>query len=517
MNHSRRRALRTIFLGTGATFVAPVLSCSRGDVQDVRRSSRSPNPVRVSSQRYAIAHRYLRDGALPSKPSVQRSTSVLVIGAGLAGITTFHLLRSHGVDVHCVEAESSVGGCAINGASPSGKAFPRGTVYFVDQTPVLTELIHSAGCTVVDCPDDAYRFGNSLVRSLWTDESIRSLTIAENDKQGMLRFRDHLLASVDEVPSYPLPRHLSRRERELDTQSAADYLHPYASSTLEAVLDAYCRSSMGAPLQDVNAYALMNFYSSELGDAFRSSRRTLVGGLGALADGLMRDAGERLVAETVAVHMERKPNGIIAVTTVNEEGVVTAWSAEHVVLATPAHVSKRLLMNVSPVASERLHTLSQAPYMTVAVELDRPVFTSGAYDTWHVPADSGYTDVITPDVVARPPSIDSAQWVCVYAPQPIQDRKLLQAEDVVAVRARDCAVEAVQREGGLAESIVSVHAWTWGHGFSVPRPGSHAALVGLQDTLPRDVHVAGTDTCGAPAMENAIASAVIAVERIIGR
>lgn len=517
MNHSRRRALRTIFLGTGATFVAPVLSCSRGDVQDVRRSHHDLHSVRVASQRYALAHTYLRDGTLPSKPPIQRSTSVLVIGAGLAGSTAFHQLRNQGVDVHCVEAESHAGGCAINGISPSGKTFPRGTVYFVDQSPLLTELIHSAGCTAVDCPDDAYRWNDTLVRALWTDETIRSLTTFDRDRQGMSRFRDDLLADRDAIPSYPLPRRLSLRERQLDAQSAADYIRHYASPTLETVLDAYCRSSMGASLQDVNAYALMNFYASELGDAFRSSRRTIVGGLGSLAEGLMRNAGDRLAMETVAVRMERQTNGTIIVTTVNEEGIVTMWTTEHVVLATPAYAAKRLLAPIAPATAERLNARVHAPYMTVAVELDRPVFTSGAYDTWHLPADTGYTDVIAPDVVARPPSYDTTQWICVYAPQPIQDRVLLLREDVVAVRARDCAVEAVRREGGSPESIVSVHAWTWGHGLAVPRPGSHAILVGLDVTLPADVHVIGTDSCGAPAMENAISSATAAVERVLRR
>lgn len=68
------------------------------------------------------------------------SKTVVVIGAGISGLTTAYLLSKKGIDVRIIEKKSVVGG-SIESVNENGFLFDRGPNSALETTPVIAQLI----------------------------------------------------------------------------------------------------------------------------------------------------------------------------------------------------------------------------------------------------------------------------------------------------------------------------------------------------------------------------------------
>lgn len=68
------------------------------------------------------------------------SKTVVVIGAGISGLTTAYLLSKKGIDVRIIEKKSEVGG-SIESVNENGFLFDRGPNSALETTPVIAQLI----------------------------------------------------------------------------------------------------------------------------------------------------------------------------------------------------------------------------------------------------------------------------------------------------------------------------------------------------------------------------------------
>ncbi|MEJ5262868.1 MAG: protoporphyrinogen oxidase [Ignavibacterium sp.] len=68
------------------------------------------------------------------------SKTVVVIGAGISGLTTAYLLSKKGIDVRIIEKKSEVGG-SIESVNENGFLFDRGPNSALETTPVISQLI----------------------------------------------------------------------------------------------------------------------------------------------------------------------------------------------------------------------------------------------------------------------------------------------------------------------------------------------------------------------------------------
>jgi len=66
--------------------------------------------------------------------------NIVVIGAGISGLTTSYLLSKNGFDVTIIEKNSSVGG-SIESVFENGFLFDRGPNSALETTPVIGQLI----------------------------------------------------------------------------------------------------------------------------------------------------------------------------------------------------------------------------------------------------------------------------------------------------------------------------------------------------------------------------------------
>lgn len=95
-------------------------------------------------------------------------------------------------------------------------------MYFVTNEGQIKEFIEAANVQPIIAPEDAVLFNNVLYPDIWSDATISTLPINQQDKDGMKQFRDYLLID-SHIPSYPLEDKLSPEFLALDKQSGRDF------------------------------------------------------------------------------------------------------------------------------------------------------------------------------------------------------------------------------------------------------------------------------------------------------
>lgn len=508
---TRRDFLRYVLLASGAVYMMGAEGCRRvaEDVTSKAVPSLRKGPV-VDGQRFLLAHRYLRDGGAFPSPSRTERCDVLVVGSGMSGLAAATMLHRQGIDVRIIESEPRSGGTAVSHQG-GNVTIPLGSVYFVDRTPELDALIDYAGVQPVECPGDGYIFDDVLYRDLWSDTDLGKAVRSEADRDGMRRFRDDILALGDNIPSYPLPGILNDRLRKLDNMSGRDYIRRYQSPTLDAILDAYSKSSMGAPLDATNAYCLLNFYSSEFGRSYDLGRYTFPGGTSVLAEGLAR----RLPVMTGRLAVRAGQEGDDAIVdTIDDEGVVVRHRARCVIMAVPKFQVPHLIPDLSAERVAACRALTYAPYATIHVASTMPLVDERIYDTWRFPMVGGYTDIIAPTTVQR--GAYDQHVASLFAPIDIARRSMLQNDESFVRFAHDSvsAFEATLSEA-QRNSITGVYLWRWGHGIVVPTLGSHSGIAQAVSRPEGAIFFANTDNDVSPALENAVGQGTVAAVAVL--
>jgi len=508
MTLNRRDFLRTISLASGAVFLGASTGCNTSGNESVRL-------VKSASQRYSVAHAFLRDSNRKLTPTRQTSVSVCIVGAGFAGLTAAWQLQKQGIDCTVVESEAMAGGCARAKVTDSkSHSLPLGNVYFVERLPVIDEMAQNLGVNIISCPDDVHLIGANSYNDIWSDDQINSAARSTTDAEGMKRFRDDLMAIPDDdLPSYPLPDATHPHIQKFDSISAEEYVRKYNSPTLNAVLDAYTRSSMGSGLSGVNAYCLLNFYSDEFGLSHSMQRWLFEGGTANFLSQLA-SRNNNVDADQLAYSLEQTSIGW-TVHTVDAEGRGQAIHAKAVILATPGYVTRILLQRASDSFGTVVPRLRYAPYATFHVKSSVPLIPAGTYDTWHLPATELYTDLITPDIRSTAPKHDE-HWSSVFSPLRESERASMMNDAALAAYANRVADAVIGRLQVDPSALTEIYAWVWGHGLVIPSVGSHAAMAGFSNRLPNTVALANTDTAAAASIENAVNAGIRAVERIVG-
>ncbi len=466
---------------------------------------------------FELPHKALRDGWNPGPPKVVGKHDVVIVGAGISGLTAAHKLRD--TDLRVLELGAQIGGNAQS-SQIGGREFNIGSAYFTgvegDQGQLWDELglkpVH------VDAPTDAWLYRGRWVDNPYGEEVIATLPAGLRQAMGALRKAIVDLLKGKDFPETPYPK-ASPRALALDRIPFATWLKPYAHPELMAFIDSYCLSAMGDTAAGVSAFGGLNFYSEvveEVAYAFPEGNHGVVKAL--LASVEKAGAG-RVQRGCMVTRIERAGEDGARVCYV-QGGKPLALQARRVVLAVPYFVAARLLQGLSDAQRYALGCQHYASYIVANLVLDGPR-EARAYDMW-TPSVKAVQDVISVDRVERKLGREVAEgqgaiFTC-FCPckGAVMGRYRMiaasaEAHAVPIVKAFEAAFP------GSAARLREVHMTRWGHCFIRNRPGMYTRWLPNLDKQLGPVHLAHSDGQGLPAVESSTQEAIRAADWVRGR
>ena len=522
---SRRATLQ----GLGATTASLALGCRN---RDDDRQTPTPAPGRIVGADAEAAHR-VREIA-PAPPATSSARTVLVVGAGVAGLSAAWRLRHAGVtDVEVIELGHEPGGTSRSGQS-NGLVYPWGAHYLPvpnPETRAVLRLCDEVGLTrgrdaegrprfdprhLVFEPEDRLFFRGKWYEGLYlgagaTDQDLRQREAFEHYARQLRE-----ATGADGRPAFALPAALSSRDPRftaLDRMTMADFLRSrgWTSPRLRWTIDYACRDDYGADATRVSAWAALHYFVGRrpihTPETQGSQYLTWPEGNARLVTHL-RQFAPRLTSGRLALRAE--PDGRVLTADI-ASGKTLEIRAEHVVLAVPSHVAHRLT------GGRRGRFGIHAPWVVANLILERdprvdhpsvqpPAWNNVLYDSPSV----GY--VSSTHQRFGPQSHTVWSW---YRPFPPESRgRILTA-------GHRALAEMVLGDLGRAHREVRqrterIDIWRWGHGTLIPAPGLITGDGRHRATEPLGrLHFAHTDLSGLPLFEEAQYRGVVAAQRIL--
>jgi phytoene dehydrogenase-like protein len=445
----------------------------------------------------------LRSAALlESTIDEQRTTDVVIVGGGAAGLCAAWHLRKHGIDdIELLELEPELGGTARSGVLPRS-AHPMGAHYLPAPPPECSELFelltdlrvlvgrqHGAPeyKTTAICPAPIERHFHA---GTWhpglypdADESAAEADDAERFWERLReldRVRDEHGERLFRLPV----RRSSPRMRALDRISMAAWLDQQGlrSWRLRWYVDYACRDDYGCTIEQTSAFAgLHHFLARGLEDARDREILTWPGGNGELLATLRGHLalGERLRRDHLVYAIdpdrgELRVRDLLAQRSVAIQAKAILWAAPRFLLP---HVLPR---GRDPLPAQ---ALSYAPWLVANLELREAPAGLGAALAWdNVPViedprarNLGYVVAThTQDWLA---AHEPGAVITYYEPLTADD-----AEGLAAARARLLANDArswseqvlrslERMHPSIRKQLTAIHVHRWGHAMIRPVPG----------------------------------------------
>lgn len=404
-------------------------------------------PVAIAGEDNRVAH-MLRDGHVFKIPAPSRRCDVVVVGAGISGLTAAYVLKD--ADVLVLEKEDRPGGHARKGEW-KGVTYGEGAAYVSDVSGYVGTLVDALRIPLVPIrePGDAYYAGGKFVTGYW-GPGAQQLPFTEAARKGFQAFMTDL-RSLRDLPPLPVEQ-ASSAALAYDANSFAQLLRPYGPE-LMTYMDLYCRSALGGPVTEVSAYWGLNFLSGEYG-----TRYSAPGGNAVFGEGLARSVGsERMVTKATVIRVENKGDKVWT-TYVVGNGPVTVESRA-VVMAAPKQFARHVVVDLPAAQLEAMSRMRYEPYMVANVLVEGAVPRHG-YDTWggHGPQ----TDVIVADWTA-PTQNQRHGVLTAYCPLPEADRHKLLDDGAMRAMARGVVASLDRMNPGLGRHVVGVRAFRRGH------------------------------------------------------
>jgi protoporphyrinogen oxidase len=516
---------------------------------------------------HARGHRLrdLKSGDLPT-PAVQRRASVLVIGAGIAGLSCARgLLRAGISDVQVLDLEDSVGGNS-RGHRIGGMACPLGAHYLpvpnsdaVDVIALLEELglrRTVQGKAVYDerhlCHSPQERL---FIDEHWVEGLLPPLdALPANEREATAaqyrRFGQAVTkagqSSQGRAFRMPTARSVWSAELSaLDAITFANWLDTegYSAPALRWYLDYCCRDDYGAGAAQVSAWAGLHYFASRHGfhapdhaaqkgeaSSERDGVLTWPEGNGWLSQRMAAPLAGHIHTGLIALRVEASRSHCTVDAWSEADQRVERWTAQHVVMAVPLFIAARLLKSPPSALQQAAAAMRYSPWLVANLHIDAPLddhagappsWDNVIYDPQRNTAALGYVDAMHQST--RPhagPTVLTAYWALggdSVAQLGSQRARLM--NEPWSVWAEAVIGDLTRAHPDLRSKVRQVDLMRYGHAMAVPSPGvrSSAALMALAapSSAPTRVHFAHSDLSGYSVFEEALGQGVGAARRLV--
>jgi hypothetical protein len=478
------------------------------------------------------ARGHLLRAAPPSGAAAQRRTQVLVVGAGVAGLSCARRLQQAGVEVAVLELDEAPGGNA-RGGEIAGLPCPLGAHYLPQpgaNLPELQDLLSDIGLAGRDAAGRWQARAELAVHApaerRWDGERWQPGLLPPPETPEAETQQRRFAAAVREAQrrlGFSLPTQRSAfgdAHRALDAQPFARWLDAQGLTDpdLRWYLDYCCRDDYGAGIDTVSAWAGLHYFASRhgfhAGDDDEPAPPPLTAPDGnaplvrALAQGLPLHLGR------VALQLDEARHGVrLRCWT---PGGLEDWQATHCVLAAPLFVAQRLWRN--PLPALRGVKLQRAPWLVANLQLATPLIDRvGAPPAWdsviqHSPT-LGYVNAGHQSLDPRP----GPQVLTLYWALPQTERAAL-LQGSAADWAQRVLAQLRPVHPDIDEPLRRIRLTRWGHAMAIPTPGarSQPALAALRSTRGR-VRFAHADLAAYSVFEEAFSAGLDAAAGLLSR
>jgi monoamine oxidase len=484
----------------------------------------------------------LRAAAPLAPPGITRKAAVLIVGAGIAGLSAARALRLAGVeDFVVLDLEDGAGGNS-RGTQVAGLACPMGAHYLPvpgDNAGEVRDFLEEIGLArreagrwtfderhLCHSPQERLFFNGQWTEGLLPVQGVAAGTLAQ-----YRRFADLITqAGRRERFRLPLRGPALAFHRALDATPFAAWLDREGldDAHLRWYLDYCCRDDYGAGSAVVSAWAGIHYFASRHGFTApgdkageRDALFTWPEGNAWLVRRLAEPLGERVQGGRVALRVAADRHAI-AVEAMNvATRQVERWEGAQCILALPLFVAARVLNAPPRALSEAAMKMRYAPWVVANVHIGGPLHDRpGAPPSWdnviYGANGLGYVDAGHQKLSPLPgPTV--LTWYRALGDDPQLRAQLLsrpwatwrdEVLDELAVPHPDIRVKALH-----------IDVARFGHAMAMPVPGTRAssALAALQRTqsgLWRRLHFAHSDLSGYSVFEEAFTQGWRAAQQV---
>ncbi len=484
----------------------------------------------------------LRDG-LPVLPAATATrpveVEVAIIGAGAAGLAAaWWLLRAGVEDVLVLELDDVPGGTS-QAARSSLTAYPWGAHYIVApqaHQASLIALLHELGALEREsaqpalteqaaCRDPEERV---FYRGRWYEGLFLHAGASHTDQEQLARFQSEIARWVelrDEAGrrAFALPASAASSAaevRELDRISFASWLdrHELHSPRLRWLMSYACRDDYGLLPEDTSAWAGIAYFASRIAQAGSEPQPVLTWpeGNGRLIAQLGRSLGPRLLLGHLVTGVRPSAAGVELSAVHGTSGL--RISARRAIVATPAHVSRRIVAGLEQRPVARV-SLDRGAWAVANLHLSgRPRLRPGdAPLSWdnvlHDSPSLGYVVATHQQGLDYGPSVFT--WYYPFTGDGAAARQTLDGagrEEWAAAALADLS----RAHPDLRRLCTRIDVAYWGHGMARPRVGCvfDPALEAARAPLGA-VHFAASELSGMSLFEEALDHGVRAAQEVL--
>jgi monoamine oxidase len=305
-------------------------------------------------RRAAIGAGALGLGGAPAAFAARRRTrtvDVVVVGAGLSGLTAARALTAAGRSVLVLEARDRVGGRTLNRSIGGGHVVEVGGEFVGPTQDRILALSKAMGVSTFP----VYNQGSN-VEVIGGQRSLYPASSGVPSDPETQRFLFDLLGRIDPLAKevgVKAPWH-ARRARQLDHVTLAEFARPFTSARVRPVFEAVNNSVWGVdsdqlPLLYVAAYVAAAGDQHNPGTLFRlvsthggAQERRFVGGSQIVAQRVARRLGHRVLLRTPATGLAITGHGV------RVQAGRLVIDAKRAVVAVPPPLALELTRGLSP-------------------------------------------------------------------------------------------------------------------------------------------------------------------------